>query len=58
MIDIEYLENQKNEIILNHIKQYNNFKLSKTEECLIYKLNKQIKELKKILYEGKYECNN
>ena len=48
MIDIQYLEQQKTEIVTDHIHRCHDTKLSEAEEMMIAKLNWQIAELKKM----------
>lgn len=48
MIDIQYIEQQKTEIVADHIRRCHDTKLSKAEEMLIAQLNWQIAELKKM----------
>lgn len=45
MIDIEYLERQKTEIVADHVRRYHDTKLTKAEQMIIDELNWQIKQL-------------
>ena len=45
MIDIEYLEKQKTEIVADHIRLCHDTKLSKAEKLVIAELNWQISQL-------------
>jgi len=45
MIDIEYLERQKAEIVADHVRRYHDTKLTKAEKMIIDELNWQIKQL-------------
>lgn len=46
MIDIEYLEHKKSEIVAEHVRLYHDTKLTKAEQIVIDDLNWQIKQLK------------
>lgn len=46
MIDIDYLERQKTEIVSDHIRRCHDTNLSEAEKMLITELNWQIKQLK------------
>ena len=48
MIDIEYLERQKTEIVADHIRRCHDTKLSEAEKYVIAELNWQISQLDKI----------
>ena len=46
MLDIEYLEQKKAQIISDHVRMYHDTKLSEAEQFIIYQLNFEIKQLK------------
>ena len=46
MVDIEYLERKKTEIVADHIRRCNDTKLSPAEQFVIDQLNYEIKQLK------------
>lgn len=46
MVDIEYLERKKTEIVADHIRRCNDTKLSWAEQFVIDQLNYEIKQLK------------
>lgn len=47
MIDIDYLERKKTEIVADHIRRCHDIKLSEAEKMIIAELNWQINKLKK-----------
>ena len=48
MIDIDYLERKKTDIVADHIRRCHDIKLSEAEKMVIAELNWQINKLKKI----------
>lgn len=52
MIDVEYLERQKTEIVADHIRRCHDTELSKAEKIVIAELNWQIKQLKEQMKGG------
>ena len=46
MVDIEYLEHKKTELVADHVRRCGVTPLSKAEEMVIAELNSQIKSLK------------
>ena len=46
MVDIEYLERKKTELVADHVRRYGVTPLSEAEEFVIAELNYQIKSLK------------
>lgn len=48
MLDIEYLERQKTEIVADHVRRCGVTQLSPAEQMLIKELNWQIEQLKKL----------
>ena len=55
MIDIEYLERKKTELVVDHVRRCGLTPLSKAEEIVIADLNYQIKSLKNMQKGGKNE---
>ena len=51
MISIEYLEQQKTEIVADHIRRCHDIKLSEAEKMMIAELNWQISQLKEMMGE-------
>ena len=48
MIDVEYLEQKKTEIVADHIRRCHDANLSKAEQIIIAQLNWEIEQLKKM----------
>lgn len=48
MLDIEYLERKKTEIVADHVRRCGVTHLSPAEQMLIKELNGQIEQLKKL----------
>ena len=51
MIDIEYLEQKKSEIVADHIRRCHNIELDEAEQEVINELNWQIEKLKGVEHE-------
>lgn len=47
MIDVEYIERQKIEIVADHIRRCHDTELSKAEKMVIAELNWEIEQLKR-----------
>jgi hypothetical protein len=56
MIDIEYLERKKTELVADHVRRCGLTPLSEAEEIVIADLNYQIKSLKNMQKGGKNDC--
>ena len=48
MIDVEYLEQKKTEIVADHIRRCHDANLSEAEQIIISQLNWEIEQLKKM----------